>query len=200
MQALLRDISEIRAGYTFRGRIEPKSGGRYCVVQIKDLDIDGLFQPGELLRTTLPHVNSNYLVRRGDVLFVARGERKRAVVVDDILPNTIFGAQFFNCRPKSAIDPTYLAWFINQKPAQHYLEQHSRGSNVRIVTKESLGQLVVTVPPLEIQQKIARVYRLSQQEMKLFAEIQAKRSQLVEIALLQSLSRYENEESGTRQH
>src|SRR5690242_16241381 len=116
-QVLLKDISEIRAGYSFRGRIKPKSGGRFSVVQIKDLDVGGLFQPGELLRTDLSDVNPNHLLHAGDVLFVARGERKRAVVIDEIAPNTVFGSQFFGCRSKSGIDPTYLAWFINQKPA-----------------------------------------------------------------------------------
>jgi len=193
MQALLKNISEIRAGYSFRGRIEPKSGGRYSVVQIKDLDVGSLFQPGELLRTDLSDVNSNHMLHRGDVLFVARGERKRAVVIDDIAPNTVFGSQFFGCRSKSGIDPTYLAWFINQKPAQRYFEEHSRGSNVQIIPKEALGRLVVTVPPLAIQQRIAQVYRLSQLEIKLFAEIQAKRNQLVETVLLKSLHEYETE-------
>jgi len=193
MQALLKDISEIRAGYSFRGGIKPKSGGRYSVVQIKDLDVGGVFEPGELLRTDLSDVNSNHFLLRRDVLFVARGERKRAVVIDEITPNTVFGSQFFGCRPKSGVDPTYLAWFINQKPAQRYFEEHSRGSNVQIITKEALGQLVVTVPPLAIQQRIAQVYRLSQQEMKLFAEIQAKRNQMVETALLKSLHQYETD-------
>src|ERR1051326_2029531 len=136
MQALLRDISDIRAGYSFRGRIKPKSGGRYGVVQIKDLDVGGLFQPGDLLRTDLSDVNANHFLHHGDVLFVARGERKRAVVIDEIAPNTVFGSQFFGCRPQSGIDPTYLAWFINQKPAQRYFEQHKRGSNVQNITKE----------------------------------------------------------------
>jgi restriction endonuclease S subunit len=195
MQALLRDISEIRAGYSFRERIEPNSGGVYGVVQIKDLDVGGIFQAAELVRTNLSDVKSNHFLHRGDVLFVARGERKRAVVVDEVAANTVFGSQFFACRSQSGVDPTYLAWFINQKPVQRYLEEHSRGSNVRIITKEALERLVVTVPPLELQKKIARVYRLSQREMKLFAEIQAKRSQLLETALLRSLHQYEIDKS-----
>ncbi len=196
MQALLQDISEIHAGYSFRGRIEPKIEGRYGVVQIKDLDVGSLFRPSALLRTDLPDVKSNHVLRRGDVLFVARGERRRAVVIDEIGPNTIFGSQFFCCRLKFEIDPTFLAWFINQMPSQRYFEEHSRGSNVQIVTKEVLGRLVVIVPPLAIQQKIARIYRLNQLEMKLFAEIQAKRNQLVESALLTSLYQHETEGNG----
>lgn len=193
MQALLKDISDIRVGYSFRARLVPTSGGRYSVLQIKDLGVGGIFQPGELQRTDLIDVNANHLLQQGDVLFVARGERKRAVVVDEVAPQTVFGSQFLGCRAQSGIDPTYLAWFINQKPAQRYLEEHSKGSNVQIITKEALGRLVVTVPPLAIQQRIAQIYRLSQEEMKLFADIQAKRSQLVENALLQSLHQYETE-------
>ena len=194
MQALLKDISEIRAGYSFRGRIKPRSGGLYSVVQIKDLDVRSFFRPAGLLRTDLTDVKSNHFVRRHDVLFVARGERKRAVVIDEIGPNTIFGSQFFGCRSMPGIDPAFLAWFINQKPAQRYFEEHSRGSNVQIITKEVLGRLVITLPPLAIQERIAHVYRLTQEELKLVAEIQRKRSQLVETALLQSLYQYEIEE------
>ena len=64
---------------------------------------------------------------------------------------------------------------------------------MRIITKEALERLVVTVPPLAVQQRIAQVYRLSEREMKLFAEMQAKRNELVETALLKSLHQYETD-------
>jgi hypothetical protein len=196
MQSILQEISEIRAGYSFRGRVEPALDGAYSVVQIKDLDEGAFLAAKDLMKTNLPDVNPNHLLQRGDVLFTSRGARKQAVVVDEVAPNTIFGSQFFVCEPTQGIDPAYLAWYINQTPAQRYFEENATGSNVRIVTKEVLGRLLVVVPPLARQKKIADVYRLSLRERQLSAQIQEKRSILIETALLESIHQYEEKGSG----
>ena len=196
MQKILEDISEIRAGYSFRGRIEPALGGTYSVVQIKDLDEGAFFAPKDLVRTNLTDVNSNHLLQPGNVLFAARGVRKQAVVVDEVTQNTIFGSQFFVCEPKQGIDPVYLAWYMNQVPSQRYFEENAAGSNVRIVTKEALGRLPVVVPPFAKQKKIADIYRLSLRERQLAAQIQEKRDILIEAALLESIHQYEEKGSG----
>jgi restriction endonuclease S subunit len=196
MQSILQDICEIRAGYSFRGRIEPASDGTYSVVQIKDLDEGAFFVANDLVKTNLTDVNSNHLLRAGEVLFAARGVRKQAVVVDEVAPNTIFGSQFFVCEPKQGINPVYLAWYMNQAPSQRYFEENAAGSNVRIVTKEALGRLPVVVPQLTKQKKIADVYRLSLREKQLAAQIQEKRSILIEAALLKSIHQYGEKERG----
>jgi hypothetical protein len=196
MQVLLQDIANIRTGRSFRGRIESAPEGAYSVLQIKDVD-EGAFVPAEpLLRTDLPEVNPSHLLHRGDVLFVARAARRTAAVVEQEIPNTIFGSQFLVCEPKESVDPAYLAWYINQKPAQRYLEENATGTNVRIVTKEAFGRLPVTVPPLAAQRKIAEVYFLSLREKHLLEEIQTKRGQLIELALLESIHPYEEEGNG----
>ena len=191
MQSRLQDIAEIRAGYSFRGRIEPVPGGHYSVVQIKDLDESPFFAAKELIKTDLKDVNESHLLGPGNVLFAARGINKQAVMVDEVLSNTIAGSQFFVCEPKEAVDGTYLTWYINQTPAQRYLEENAAGSNVRIVTKEALGQLMVTVPPLAIQRKIAEVYRLSYREKELVTQIQRRRDQLAQQVLRESIHQYE---------
>jgi restriction endonuclease S subunit len=190
MQSKLQDISEIRAGYSFRGGIESVPDGTYSVVQIKDLGEDVFFVTKDFVRTNLTDVNSNHLLRPSDVLFAARSVHKQAVIVDEVAPNTIFGSQFFACEPQQGIDPTYLAWYMNQVPAQRYFEENAAGSNVRIVTKEALGRLPVVVPPLARQKKIADVYRLSRRERQLSAQIQEKRDMLIEAALLKSIHQY----------
>jgi hypothetical protein len=187
MNILLRNIARIRAGYSFRGRIEAVPDGAYRVIQIKDVSEGEAIAAEDLVRANVPDARLDHLLRKGDVLFASRGTRKQAVVIDQELPKTVFGSQFFVCEAGEKVDPAYLAWYINQKPAQRYLEENAVGSNMRIVTKESLGRLPVVLPPLETQRKIAEVYRLGLQEKRLLEEIQRKRGQLVEVALLKSI-------------
>jgi hypothetical protein len=187
MNILLEDIVRIRAGYSFRGRIVAVPDGAYRVIPIKDVSEGESIAAEDLVRTNVPDARSDHLLRKGDVLFVSRGSRKQAVVIDQELPSTVFGSQFFVCEPGEKVDPAYLAWYINQRPAQRYFEETAVGSNVRIVTKESLERLPVALPPLETQRKIAEVYRLGVQEKRLLEEIRRKRGQLIEVALLKSI-------------
>jgi restriction endonuclease S subunit len=193
MTFLLKDIARIRAGYSFRGGIEAVPDGAYRVVQIKDVRESEPIAAEDLVRTDLPDAIHDHLLRRGDVLFVSRGTRKQAVVVDQDLPDTIFGSQFFACEPNEKVDAAYLAWYLNQQPAQRYFEEMAVGSHVRIVNKESMERLQVTLPSLETQRKIVHLYRLGLQENQLLEEIQRKRGQLVKAALLKIIMRNKTE-------
>jgi restriction endonuclease S subunit len=161
------------------------------------LQEDGILSEKELIKTNLPDVNSNHFLHKGDVLFISRGARRQACVIDEVIQNTVFGSQFFACEPKRGLDPAYLAWYMNQAPAQRYFEEHAIGSNVRIVTKEVLGRLPIIVPPVAKQKQIADVYRLGLREKQLSAQIQAKRTLLIESALLASIHQPGEEERET---
>jgi restriction endonuclease S subunit len=139
------------------------------------------------IQTNLSDVRADYLLKKGDVLFASRGERRRAAVVEEYLPNTIFSSQLLACATDESVLPAYLAWYINQQPAQRYLDENATGSYIRNVTKDAFGHLLVPVPPLETQRKIVEIYRLGLRENQLLEEIRKKRGQLVELALLQSI-------------
>lgn len=111
---------------------------------------------GDLLRVNLPDVRQDYLLTPGNVLFASPGRRKQAMAIDDDLETTTFGTQFFVIEARDGVLPVYLAWYINQQPAQRYLEEHSMGSNVRVVTKEALSRMPIQLPPLEVQRRDSR--------------------------------------------
>lgn len=186
MIAPLKDIAEIRPGYPFRGKVEPVAAGQYPVVQIKDITPDDRISFENLMRIDLPKVKSGFVLRAGDILFISRGTRNRAALVETDMGSMIAGAQFFILHPHEVL-PEFLAWYINQEPAQQYLEKAAVGSNVRLITKTALGQMPVPVPPLETQHRIVAVYHLGLEEKRLLEEIKQRRSKLVEMALLNSL-------------
>ncbi len=199
MKLLLKDIAEIRSGYPFRERIEPERDGQFPVIQIKDIAVDEKVSFENLVRVNLSNVRPEYMVHRGDILFISRGGRNQAVFIETEPDNTIFGMQFFAIRPRQAAEPDYLAWYINQKPAQLYFANAAVGTNVKVITKAILGELPVTLPPVEVQRKIVKIYELSLAENRLVEEIQSKRQQLVESALLKMMEEEATENRSLRE-
>lgn len=187
MHSLLRDIATIRSGRLFRGKIEPDPTGNYQVIQIGDIDLGGKLDISNLTRIRLPHIKSSQFVRKGDVLFISRGMRKQALTITEDLNNVITTSQIFILQPHEDILPEYLAWFLNQLPAQRYLEEHSSGTNVSLINMEAFGKLPIRTPKLEIQQKIVQIYELDVRERELTEMILQKRSALIEMRLLAAI-------------
>lgn len=184
---LLEDIASIRLGYPFRRGLEPAANGEYRVVQIKDITRDEPTDWNDLVRVNLPDVREEHFVKGGDVLFISRGVNKQAVAVEEETEGTIVGSQFLLIKPGAGILPEYLAWYMNQPPAQRFIEENSVGSNVRILSREAIQKMQIVVPPLETQHRIVEVNRLSRRERQLIDAIQERRGKLVAAVLLKSI-------------
>src|SRR5215510_14033090 len=180
----LSDIAAIRSGFLFREKIEPNPQGKYQVIQIGDLSFAGELSLRSLSRIDLHGIKKSQLLVKGDVLFISRGRRKQAVAISDELENAIASSQFFILHPDERALPEYLAWYINQFPAQLYLEKHSTGSNVSLINIRALAGMPVKVPPLDTQRRIIEVHRLSLRENELIEQIRKKRRSMIETALL----------------
>lgn len=157
--------------------------GRYHLVQIKDVDREHGLRMGALMRVDAPEASESHLLRKGDVLFVARGTRNDAVVFASEMTNAIAGAQFFVIRPTGSVQPEYLAWYLNQESAQRHVVEYRSGSFVPFVPRAALEELEVLLPPIEDQRRIVAIQELAVREQELFEAIKAKRRELVGAAL-----------------
>lgn len=184
MPALLQDISTLRSGYAFRGSIKDDPMGSVRVVQLGDIDWERRRIDWDALpRVPFFSAASGHFLHTGDVLFVTRGRALKAIVVDTI-ERAVAAATFFVVRVPSDVLPEYLAWYINSAPAQMHLAGCSRGSNLQTVTKACLGSLPVPVPPLHVQERIARADRLAFEEAQLLVALGEKRRTLADHVLL----------------
>lgn len=190
---LLKDITSIRSGYLFQGGVKPDPEGQYSVAQLSDISTDGLLA-NTLTCVNLPDLKPAHLIEQGDVLFASRGTRKRAASVAESFPNLIATSQFLILHLNDGgVLPEYLAWYLNQKPAQRFIEEHSGGSSVSLINRSELGELPIHIPPLEQQQRIVRIQALYQREKQLMKQIQEKRQLLIENLLLKTLEQAESE-------
>lgn len=186
MERLLKEIADIKAGYSFRETIPVSETGCYRVIQIKDVTPSGFISSGDLLTAEIDSIKPEYLTQTGDVLFTSRGTNRRAATVDETAANAIFVSQLYALKIKTdAVVPEYLAWYLNQKPAQEFFEANASGSYIQNIRHDVLAKFPVTLLPVEMQKRIVEIYRLGLREREVAKKITEKRWQLVESSLLE---------------
>jgi hypothetical protein len=193
----LIEIAEVLGGYQHRGTpsdIGNESDGSHVIIQVRDLDLGGRFRD-EVLSSNgvvpyvwydgLYHVTpaadpGRYRVLPGDVLFLARGQRLIAVPVTAPPENAIAAYHFYIVRPYGdRLQPEYLAWYINQPPARAYLGERLHGSHMKMVPKSAFEELVIEIPPLQVQKAVVELEQLRQREEYLLGRLVRTRGKML---------------------
>lgn len=191
MRTIIKKIVDIQIGYQFRRKVENLSGGTHRVIQIKDFDDENRLNTSGLFRITPERDVDRYFVNKGDMLFLSRGQRNFAFAVESDLERTIAAGYFFILRRKTdSILPEYLAWAINQAPAQRYLRHMAkRGSHMPIIGKSDFGRMPVEIPDFKTQEIVLKLSDLQKKESLLLERIQEKRSRLLQDVCLKAARR-----------
>ncbi|OGW53600.1 MAG: hypothetical protein A2Z60_04405 [Nitrospirae bacterium RIFCSPLOWO2_02_42_7] len=189
MKKKITEIADVQIGYQFRKKIEPADDGTNRVIQIRDFDENHTLNRECLSRVRIDKSTEQYLIHQGDVLFLSRGHRNWAAPIIDELQNTVAVGHFFVIKVRNEIIlPEYLAWYINQSPAQEYIHNIARrGTHMPLVTLSAFKGLPVDVPDMAIQYKIVGLSRLIEKEKKLLAELQGKRLLLINTISLKAI-------------
>ena len=195
-EMIIKHITTLAAGHPFRESIKNALDGDTAVVQMKDVDAEKGLDSANLYRVHLTgRKNPDYL-QRGDILFVGRGYRIFAVLIDQDLENTVAGPHFFILRIKPNLQhvrPDYLAWYINHKQAQRYFSQHVAGTALPHVNRGTLENLPVIVPPLEIQERIVKLHSCRLKEKALLEKLIDKKKQFLDELLDKTLEQYQED-------
>jgi hypothetical protein len=180
MNRRLKEIADVRTGYQFRREVQPDAEGNVRVIQIKDIEGDRRVRLDDLVTIRMERPDP-YLTQAGDVLFLARGHRLFAVVVPGPVDDTIATGYFFVLRLRTPqVDPRYLAWYLNGREFQEALRPYTRGTHMPLVSKTDFQELAVPVPPPIVQRRILELAELRDRECRLVAEIEERRSALVD--------------------
>ena len=180
--ARLGDICRIQPGYARYRQLPPALLGEGVpAIRLQDVSPAGLADPRVLARLGWAGTTSGrYFVRPGEVIFRPRGDRNTAVLVDDrfrepalvIVPLLIL-------RPTShLILSDFLAWTINQPPAQRHFDRVARGTNMRMVPKPGIENLTIDLPELGVQRRIVAVDELARRERTLVLRAAEQRREI----------------------
>jgi restriction endonuclease S subunit len=188
MKVHITEIADINIGYQFRAKIEPTDDGTHSVIQIRDFDDNRNLNTEGLLRVKIDKPIEQFHINKGDILFLSRGHRNWAATIAEDLKDAIAVSHFFVIKIKSTdILPEYLAWYINQAPAQEYLHINARhGTHMPLIPMSAFKGLSVEVPSQETQKKIVELSRLMEKEKQLLTELHEKRSRLINTVCLKA--------------
>ncbi len=194
----IKHIVSLMAGHPFRGSIENTPDGEVAVVQMKDVDPEGGLNVTNLYRVHLTGRKKPDYLKCGDILFIGRGYRIFAVLVDQDLESTVAGSHFFILRIKpngQLVRPDYLTWYINHKLAQRYFSQHIAGTALPHVNRTVLENLPVVVPPIDVQEGIVKTHRCRLKEKALLEQLIEKKKQFLDQLLDQTLEQYQEDDA-----
>jgi len=183
----LEDLATVQVGHTFRERPVPDPGGDALLVQMKDVSESGSLDPKGVVRLHFGEIRESHRLLASDIVFRSRGTNVTCALVPELPLPALLAAPLFRIRVTAAsIIPRYLAWFINQLGRSH-LDSHSQGSDLKMVSVQSLKDLEVVVPPLEVQANTIEIAELARRELHLLGSIAEKRSKLVSSCLTRAI-------------
>ncbi len=153
----LHECAQVLPGFSIAGRLQHDPKGTHQVVITRHL-ADGVpysYDASHELRIVPRRDTAPYEVHGGDVLFMSRGTQNRAWVVAEVPDPTIAPVSFYVLRPGERLDGGYLAWYLNQAPAQGAIGQLRTGAGTPLVQRDAFQSLNVVLPPLDVQREIA---------------------------------------------
>jgi restriction endonuclease S subunit len=181
MKKKLKHIASIQMGYPFRTGLEWTEDGNFQVIQMKDIDDNSRLDAGDLATVDLADVKDRYRVRQDDVLFRSRGRLNTATLVDINVGDVVAAAPLLVIRADGdEVLPEYLAWWINHPKSQAYLNRQASGTASRMINKKAVAEMMIEVPPLARQERIAAVARLADREQNLLRRLAEKRKMYVD--------------------
>lgn len=190
---ILKSIVILMAGQPLRGSIENVPDGDVAVVQMKDVDPETGLQKNQCYRINLSGRKKPDYLRQGDILFVGRGYRTFAVLIDEDLEQTVASPHFFILRAKleTPVRPDYLCWYINHTRAQRYFAKHVAGATLPHINRQTLEDLPVSLPPLQTQELIVNAHRCRLKEKALLERLIETKKHFLDELLDKTLAHYE---------
>lgn len=185
---LLSEISEIQIGYQSREGIRSQLDGNSFLLQARDFDKMRQVNWSNLIRFNPSGVVNKVEIKQGDVLFLAKGQDNFACLVTWTISNVLASNSFYILRPnQSIILSDYLAWWLNQTPAQEFIKLNRSGSSLPFLSVSALSRLEIPAPELEIQHKIGELEKLRVKEENLLDLYHTKKSALIQAVCLKAI-------------
>ena len=177
-KTILREVAEIAAGHPLRSGVDEFLAGDTGVIQMRNVDSGTGVDWASVSRVELPPARRIEFLNPGDVIFSTRGARTYAVALGTVPFPAVCSPHFFVLRVRGgAVEPRFLAWQINQAPAQEYLQREATGSHILNIRREVIERLEIVIPSLARQAAIVAFAENAAREKRLLSALIENRQQ-----------------------
>ena len=181
MRLKLKTFANVVSGVYVR---ECPTGDIRCL-QVKDM----LMGSPETTACRVEYVGklSNYLLKKGDLLFAGKGTTYLCKKFDwDFLavPSTTLYSIRLN---SDVVSPDYLCWYLNHPSVVAVVKTSQVGSGTPMIHKGTLENLEIIVPDQIKQRQIVELSSLQDRERRILRALAEKRAQLTNQILINEL-------------
>jgi hypothetical protein len=186
----VRDCAEVLPGFSAKSAIVDEPGGTVQVIMAQHLAKGKpyRYRHDHRLLINPPSGSERYFLKRGDILFMSRGPKNYAVLLEDVPQPAIAPLTFFIIKAKSNVIPAYLAWCLNQEAVRAQLSEIRTGAGTPMIPRQEFGEITIPVPPLATQRRIADLADLQSRETSLLRQLAEETERLQRLTGLQLLT------------
>lgn len=168
MDKKLKDIVAIKSGVFAKSDTNPD----VYYIQATDFNSElGWKDNLNPVLTSSPKLKNHFL-RKGDLLFAAKGKDFFAVVYDGKYQPAVASSTFLVMQLKTIkVLPAFLAWYLNHPKTQTLLSGFAKGTAIKSVNISVVGNIEITIPDSAKQITILELFNLQKREKFLQAEI-----------------------------
>lgn len=170
MHKKLEDIASITTGVY--EKVQPSGDTLY--LQGKHFDEYGQIREEMLIQPELQADErlNKHLLRDGDILLISKGESNRACLYQKEIGQAVASSTFFVIRPmESGLLPEFLQWYFNTDYMKDMFSTLSKGTQISSLSKKTLAEIEIPVPPLHKQREILETQRLWDKEKVLTTQL-----------------------------
>lgn len=138
----------------------------------------------------LNYKTKKHLLQKGDILVASKGHDLFSVVFYPMKYPAVASSMFIVLKllePRKIL-PEYLTWYLNHPKTQKILSGSSKGTALRSITKDIIGNLEISIPPIEKQSALLNAISLLTKEAQLTSKIENLRNSIIQHQLLSAIS------------
>jgi restriction endonuclease S subunit len=180
MIKVLKDIAKIRSGIFCK----PVPFGEIRYLQSTDYDSNRKLGSATTISpmVSIDSKIQKHILRPNEILFSAKGVNNYSVVYKRNYENKCIASSSFlvlTINNEDRILPEYLCWFLNNLDTMKTLKASSKGSAIQSISKSSIEDLEIIIPPMEKQRLIVEIDILLKEEFRIQNELNILKKQLL---------------------
>ena len=164
-------ITDIFRGYQITSAqvksmsVNDENEANYKVLEISDISFEGEIGNNLYLINSKEKNFDRYLLRKGDIILSARGDKTKVAIFDIDEKERIIANGSINVIrvDENKIEPLYLKMFFESEKGKITLNNIKSGVTIPSLNIGDLQRIEVPCPPMEEQKKLVDEYKLRQE-------------------------------------